>query len=201
MGRHRRTRNSRGATPVRVIAGSLKGRVLGYPPAREVRPTMQRTRASIFDSLGTRVRGAVFVDLFAAAGGMGIEAASRGAAFVHFVENSGPAVRALKENLERCGLGSGSCAVHAVDVFEFLESGDPADFAGAIVFADPPYGEGAASKVLESLDRNGYHEIGLLMLEHEGALCVEHETLFAVVKSARFGQTRVSFLTSTGGRY
>lgn len=199
MSARRRQRGHRGATPVRVIAGSLKGRVLAYPPGREVRPTMQRTRAALFDSLGHRIGGALFVDLFAAAGGVGIEAASRGAAFVHFVEKNRRALDALHVNLERCGLGGDSCDVHAADVFAFLEASRPSDFAGAIFFADPPYAGGSAAEVLESLAANGYHEIALLLLEHEGELRYGSGLPFELVNTIRSGQTSVSCFIPTEG--
>jgi 16S rRNA (guanine966-N2)-methyltransferase len=193
--RHKsRHSHNRGGTPVRVIAGALKGRVLRYPDTRDIRPTMLKTKASIFDSLGDRVRGSVFVDLYAAAGGMGIEAASRGAKFVHFVENDRYALRALEENLERCGIGPASRAIHPLDVFDYLARTDPAALSGAILFADPPYAENAAREVLACLEKNGYHQCGLLLIEHEGELVLGHGSPFAVLKSARFGQTRVSFI-------
>jgi len=87
---------------VRIGAGAYKGRTLRYPaaagPAR-IRPTAARTRESVFNALQDEVRGAVFVDLYAAAGGVGIEALSRGASFVHFVERDAVALAALEENL------------------------------------------------------------------------------------------------------
>ena len=71
---------------IHVASGAFKGRRLNYPRERILRPTMQRTREAVFDSLADAVRGGGFVDLYAGAGAMGIEALSRGAAFARFVE-------------------------------------------------------------------------------------------------------------------
>ena len=70
---------------LRVIAGEYRGRILSCPADAGVRPTMERTREALFSAIQDRVGGAVFVDLFSASGGVGIEALSRGAAAVHFV--------------------------------------------------------------------------------------------------------------------
>lgn len=189
---------SKTAVSVRVIAGALKGRFLSYPRTAGVRPTMQRTKASVFDSLGARLAGALFVDLFCAAGAMGIEAASRGAARVHFVEHDPHALRLLEANLASCGLGRERCTVHAADAFEFIDSTDPDDLAGGIVYADPPYGPEAA-EVLARFEKRGYRRIELLLIEHENNLRCGRDSPFDTVKSARFGRTRVTCFSPKGG--
>jgi 16S rRNA (guanine966-N2)-methyltransferase len=195
MGTWRNRGLAKKVVPVRVIAGTFKGRVLSYPRTAEIRPTMQRTKASVFDSLGARLSGALFVDLFAAAGAMGIEAASRGAARVHFVEHDPRAIRLLEENLEACGLGAERCVIHRSDGFAFIDSSDPGQFAGAIVYADPPYGPEAAAEVLKRFEMRRWGRIGLLMIEHEHELACCGDSPLAIAKSTRFGQTRVTFFT------
>ena len=134
------TRNSQ--HKVRVIAGSLRGRRLSYPEDNSARPTMQRTKSSVFETIKGSIPGCVYADLYCASGGMGIEALSRGAAFVHFVERDRRQLAALRENLDLCGVSSGAYRIHAMDVDEALSSSlkDAQDLQ--IVFADPPYGAG-----------------------------------------------------------
>src|SRR5438034_4543279 len=102
-------------------------------PRTGVRPTMDRVKAAIFSSLGEKVIGARVLDLFAGAGGLGIEAMSRGAAAAIFVESNRTASRMIERNLETAGV---SGRVQMRDVFAFLKNASgPFD----IIFADPPY--------------------------------------------------------------
>ncbi len=119
---------------MRIIAGDAGGRPLKAPP-EGVRPTMDRVKGAIFSSLGDLVPGARVLDLFAGAGGMGIEALSRGAASATFVESNERCIRCIRENLRRADV-TGS--VQCLDAFRFLDL-----YAGEgmfdIIFADPPY--------------------------------------------------------------
>src|SRR4029450_2362813 len=119
---------------MRVIAGTSGGIRLVVPKS-DVRPTMDRVKAAIFSSLGARIIGARVLDLFAGTGALGIEALSRGAACVMFVENDLQAVRAIERNLAQTGL---SGRIRRQDVFDFLNypsTSEPHD----LIFADPPY--------------------------------------------------------------
>src|SRR5437870_4293923 len=91
---------------MRVVAGTARGRRLDAPPGTATRPTSDRVRESVFNSLGSLdlVVGATVVDLFAGSGAMGIEALSRGAERATFVESDAAAARVITANLERCGL-------------------------------------------------------------------------------------------------
>ncbi len=119
---------------VRVIAGEAGGLRLQVPRGCPVRPTMDRVKAAIFSTLGDMVLGAKVLDLFAGTGGLGIEALSRGAASVIFVENNTHAVAAIEENLRRTRLGG-----HVVrrSVLSFVDSAVGGPFN--VIFADPPY--------------------------------------------------------------
>jgi len=177
----------------RVIAGDLKGRTLVYPRDRSLRPTMQRTKASVFDSLGDRVRGAVFVDLYAAAGGMGIEALSRGAGSVHFVEKDAGAIGCLEQNLERCRAKPGRAVVHRAGVMEFLSSGALRGIDPDLIWADPPYGTDDTRLLLEFFSAVRYPLQALLLLEHrKDALPAEGPGGLVVLETRDFGQSRVT---------
>ena len=188
---------------IKVIAGALKGRVLIYPPETALRPTMQRTREAIFGSLrslGSLLEDAVFVDLYAAAGGIGIEALSRGARFVHFVENDGDALACLRANLERCGVGPDRCLVHPRDVMEFLGKCELFENDAAIVYADPPYESGQTRLLLEFFGGIDYAYAPLLIVEHrQNEVPEEDPPGLSRTKLKRFGQSWVSFFVPAGG--
>ncbi|MEP6758801.1 MAG: 16S rRNA (guanine(966)-N(2))-methyltransferase RsmD [Actinomycetota bacterium] len=122
---------------MRVIAGTAKGARLGpVPPG--TRPMSDMAREGLFASLGAVVKGARCLDLFAGTGAVGIEALSRGAAGVVFVERSGRAAGAIRENLVRVKLAEEATVVKG-DVESWLGRRDAAQGVFDIVFCDPPY--------------------------------------------------------------
>ena len=125
---------------MRVIAGTYRSRALKAPEGLATRPTSDRLRETLFNVLALRIEGAAFLDLYAGSGAVGIEALSRGAARVEFVEKSAAALATLRENLQALGLRS-TARVHAVSASTFLRSIERS--AGreryGIVFMDPPY--------------------------------------------------------------
>ncbi len=132
---------------VRVIAGVAKGRRLGVPRGRAVRPTSDRVREALFASLGDVVEGAVVLDLFAGTGALAIEALSRGARRAVLVERDPKAAAVVAENLERTGLGA-SAHLTRMDAARFcVAPGEAFD----LVLVDPPYTE-PATKILELLE-------------------------------------------------
>jgi 16S rRNA (guanine966-N2)-methyltransferase len=102
---------------VRIIAGSLRSRTLEAPPGAATRPTSDRLRETLFNVIAPRIEGAAFLDLYAGSGAVGMEALSRGAAQVEFVERAPAALKVLRGNLERLGIRPGfrihACAVGA----------------------------------------------------------------------------------------
>jgi len=124
---------------MRIIAGSLRSRKLEAPPGLATRPTSDRLRETLFNVLAPRILGASFLDLYSGSGAVGIEALSRGAARIVFVERVEPALAALRENLARLGLREGA-RVHAGSVSAFLRRGRPESSPRFdLVFLDPPY--------------------------------------------------------------
>lgn len=187
---------------VRVSAGSLKGRRLRYPPAgrgnRRIRPTSSRTKESVFDALGEVVAGACFVDLFAAAGGVGIEALSRGASFVHFVESDPAALSFLEQNLAECGVERGRFSVHATSVEAYLASGGLDERAIRVVYADPPY-DWPLDSLLAVLDENPYSHVRFVVVEHGGGAPEREWRFWRVLRTRRLGDTGVTYLTPNQG--
>ena len=122
---------------MRVIAGQYRSRVLAAPSGWKTRPTSDRLRETLFNVLAPRVEGAVFVDLYAGSGAVGIEALSRGAREAVFVEQAEPALKAIRSNLARLGIRGGYAleARSAAAALRRLAESEQAD----LVFLDPPY--------------------------------------------------------------
>src|SRR5205823_8616726 len=129
---------------MRVIAGKYRSRLLKSLRGAALRPTSDRLRETLFNVLGERVNGSRFLDAFAGTGAVGIEALSRGAAEVIFIENHAPAAALIRRNLQSLEI-TGGAHVFSLDVLRGLEKiarqrhaiDPPFDF----VFLDPPYAE------------------------------------------------------------
>jgi 16S rRNA (guanine966-N2)-methyltransferase len=121
---------------MRIIAGTFRSRTLQAPDGLATRPTSDRLRETLFNVLAPRIEGAVFLDLYAGSGAVGLEAMSRGASHVVFVERAPAALKALRGNLAKLGLTTG-VRVDAENVASYLRR---AHHGGHdVVFLDPPY--------------------------------------------------------------
>src|SRR3954466_1971579 len=153
---------------MRVVGGRLRGRNLVSPSSREIRPTADRLRESLFNILahayGDPVDGARVLDLFAGTGALGIEAVSRGAAFALFVDNGTEARALLRANVEALGLG-GVTKVSRRDATDLGPAHPVEPFS--LVFLDPPYGKGLAEKTLGSLRGGGWLRPSALLVVEE----------------------------------
>jgi 16S rRNA (guanine966-N2)-methyltransferase len=128
---------------MRVIAGEAKGRTLVVPRGGGTRAATDRIRETLFAIIEPELKGARVADLFAGAGSLGIEALSRGAAHVTFVERGSEAVRAIRRNLESTGFAARSDVV-AANVIAYLDSRPQGPFD--IVFCDPPFADVAIAE-------------------------------------------------------
>jgi len=125
---------------MRIIAGKFRSRTLAAPAGMATRPTSDRLRETLFNVLAPRIEGAVFLDLYAGSGAVGIEAISRGVASVVFVERAEAALKVLRKNLDGLGIKAGF-RIQAGSAGAFLRRVE----AGAgfdLVFLDPPYDAG-----------------------------------------------------------
>ncbi|HUS43131.1 MAG TPA: 16S rRNA (guanine(966)-N(2))-methyltransferase RsmD [Ilumatobacteraceae bacterium] len=170
---------------MRVVAGELGGRRLVTPDGTSTRPTTDRVREAIFNSLGSSgvLEGAVVADLFAGSGAVGIEALSRGAARCVFVERDRAALRALNGNLD---------ALDLVDRTKVLGA-DALSVAGTIdadiVFADPPYDFDMWDSLLSRINAD-------LVVAESGSAVVAPAG-WTVLRDRKYGRTRVTFLERT----
>jgi 16S rRNA (guanine(966)-N(2))-methyltransferase RsmD len=154
---------------MRVIAGKYRGRNLKSPPSLEVRPTSDRLRETLFNVIAPRIDEVRFLDLCAGSGAVGIEALSRGAAAVTFVDRSRKMCALVEANLDLCKVPEDETEVVQAEASDFLNrsvsaSSDPWD----IVFFDPPY----ANDYLKVLNTIGTHATKLLT--DLATLIVEH---------------------------
>lgn len=159
---------------VRVIAGQYRGRTLKSPPGVQARPTSDRLRETLFNVLAPRIEGARVLDLCAGTGAIGIEAVSRGAAFVTFVDRVHRMCALIEANLDLCSVPEEITEVIKAEASEFLKRTAKGDDWRAghgpwdIVFFDPPYMDDYAPV----LDAFGEHTATLL--REGGVLVVEH---------------------------
>lgn len=125
---------------MRIIAGSHRSRTFDAPAGLSTRPTSDRLRETLFNVLAPRIQGARFLDLYAGSGAVGMEALSRGAAHVDFVERAPAALKVLRANLARLGFATGF-HIHAGGVTGWLKKSASPDSLSAfdLVFLDPPY--------------------------------------------------------------
>ncbi|MCL6480721.1 MAG: 16S rRNA (guanine(966)-N(2))-methyltransferase RsmD [Firmicutes bacterium] len=191
---------------MRVIGGIYGGRRLRTLRGLALRPTSDRLRETLFDILGATVAGSVFVDLYAGSGAVGIEALSRGARQVVFIEKHRPAVAVIQGNLQRLGFAASTqwttneptarALLLATDVPRGLARLAERGFRADFVFADPPYADAQAyTQVLESLDRSSLlNTAAHVILEHSRRQPLPERTRrLTRVREVRQGDTVLSF--------
>lgn len=169
---------------MRVVSGELGGRKLVTPEGEDTRPTSERVREAIFNSLFSlgAIEGARVLDLFAGSGALGIEALSRGAEHATFVEQDRAALAALRENVETLNIGSDS-AVIAGDGLRHLAS--MADYD--LILLDPPYGFDGWEELLSSIGS------GTIVIESDREVAVPIGSVVHRVK--KYGGTVVMIVT------
>jgi 16S rRNA (guanine966-N2)-methyltransferase len=149
---------------VRIIGGGWRGRRVSFPDIPGLRPTPDRVRETLFNWLQERIAGARCLDLFAGSGALGLEALSRGAKELVFVEQAVAAARALQEQLIRFG-GQARAQVAEMGAARYLRS---VPQAFDIVFLDPPFGRDALAEYVPMLDEGQWLKPGsLVYLENE----------------------------------
>ncbi len=136
---------------IRVIGGKAKGRKLQLVPGESTRPITDRVKESLFNIIGADIQGATMLDLFAGTGSVGIEALSRGAAYVRFIDLNRRAVKTVQANLQLTGLAASADVVRG-DAFRLLQS--PPDRPFDYVYVAPPQYQGMWAKALHLLDQH-----------------------------------------------
>ena len=180
---------------MRIIAGRFKGRSLQSPSGLATRPTSDRLRETLFNVLShgydDPITGARVLDLFAGTGALGLEALSRGAAFVQFVEEAAEARGLIKANVEAFGV-AGITKVYRRDA-TYMGPVAPAE-PFSLVFCDPPYGKGLAALALASALKGGWLTPDALIIVEERA--DQNDILparFEVIEERLYGDTKLVF--------
>ena len=197
---------------MRITGGEFGGRNLKVPKTDEIRPTQDRVREALFNIIQCEIAGADFLDLFAGSGAVGLEALSRGAKSVTFVEQNRKHITVLKENLESLGssrVGEGSSRVGtgtarpmatlndttvvAADAYRWIER-----YAGpgfSIGFADPPYAlgeeKGYASVLATLADRGVIRAGGLFIAEMTAVQKAGETPGWELIRDRTYGKTRL----------
>jgi 16S rRNA (guanine966-N2)-methyltransferase len=173
----------------RVLGGSIRGKKLEGPRGLEFRPTMAQVKQFIYTLLGDRVEDARILDLFSGTGSLGIEALSRGAGFLTFVDSADAAARILSRNLKTCGFEAAS-KIERSDVFRYLErSGETFD----LVLADPPFKNDYRAQIVRGVDQSRLLKPGgWLILEHEFHDPDAEGYAMSLLRQKRFGHCMVS---------
>lgn len=181
---------------MRIIGGKFKGRALSFPSGSIERPTSDFLRETLFNLLGS-LDGKNFLDLYAGSGSVGLEAASRGAREVYFVEKNAKLAAVIQRNIDHCGL-SGNYFIAAKDVKQGLRDLENKRYKADIVFADPPYNRGFVSEVLKLL--TGCDQIltgeGLIVMQHSVKEMPDVDSRVFCLKDLRkYGENALTFLT------
>jgi 16S rRNA (guanine966-N2)-methyltransferase len=149
---------------MRVIGGEFRSRVLKSVPGLDTRPTPDRLREALFNVLAPRISGAVFADLYAGTGAVGIEALSRGASRAIFVEHNRAAVNVIRENLRSLGLEP-RAQVREGRALQMLKKIEAGHLETGVVFLDPPYE--LAKEYPLVLDLLGARPTKLVIVQHD----------------------------------
>ena len=179
---------------MRVLAGALKGRRLVVPKGPATRPTSDRVRIACLDTLMPYLAAGPFLDLFAGAGGVGIEALSRGAPAAVFVETAGLALRALNDNLGALGLGECARVMReeaARAVALLARRGE----LFAVAFLDPPYDSPHAARALDTVAASSVLAPGAVVVVQHASKSPPPDApgVLGVFKRSRFGETTLTF--------
>ena len=177
---------------MRIIAGRWKGHRLVSFQAQHVRPTTDRIKESIFNSLQSQLESARVLDLFSGTGSLGLEALSRGASRVTFVENHRKSVAILKKNIARLKVSPSEYDVALLDVFKFLDEADLSAFD--LIFVDPPFTQKWAHASMEAMSNHSEMSLGSqVVIESSRHEQIDEEyDNFRRLKCRDFGDKKVS---------
>ena len=179
---------------MRVIAGEAKGMRLKSPSGLNIRPTADRVKEALFSMIGSSIVDAVFVDLYAGSGAIGIEAISRGAESCIFVDNNKKSISLIKQNLAITKFENRGRVICA-DIKKAIKQLEEKDCKADIVFLDPPYNIVELQSIIEFI-------LNSSILKEDGLVIVEHDrnnigwtVSLALTKQKKYGDTYLSFLS------
>lgn len=183
---------------LRIITGAWRGRSIEVPAGDAVRPTSDRVREALFNRLahafadtGFNLIGAQIVDVFAGTGALGLEALSRGAVHVTFLDRNPESIALLKRNVAKLGAEDRTVIMNA-DGAHLPRAVSACDLA----FLDPPYGEGLVAPALAGLERQGWLKNGALaVVETDACEAAPVAESYTLLDRRLYGRVAVSFLS------
>ena len=178
---------------LRIVAGNWRSRLLEIADVPGLRPTSERVRETLFNWLAPRIEGARCLDLFAGTGALGLEALSRGATSVVFVESSRRAATVLEQNAR--SLDTSGAVIRHGDALEYLKTADPDSFD--IVFLDPPFAASLLEETCKAIESSGIVVAGgLVYLEQDRTQSLPAlPANWVTVKDKAAGQVRYSLVS------
>ena len=183
---------------LRIIGGEFRSRIVAFDAAPGVRATPDRVRQTLFDWLAPVIEGARCVDLFAGSGALGLEALSRGAAHVTFVETGAPPAAAIRAALQTLGV-AGRADVRNEDALAFIAAMGRSHGAGFdIAFLDPPFDSGLLAPALAALPR-ALSDDARVYAEWPGAGALPWPAGYAVLREKKAGQVSYALATYSTG--
>jgi 16S rRNA (guanine966-N2)-methyltransferase len=195
---------------MRIIAGTLKGRRLAAPTWEGLRPTSDKLRETLFNVIADRTENARFLDGFAGTGAVGLEALSRGAAHVTFIERDPRACRLIEQNAERCGVTGGYIIVRVgfgggvSDGRAGRKRGDSAPRAALgplgpfdVIFLDPPYEDPIIDDAMRAA-ATWLSPSGLLIVEHAARRSVAEPSGMRLTRDLKSGDSSLAFMERVG---
>ena len=186
---------------MRIISGRFKGRVIQMP--KGIRPTSDKVREALFDILKAHIKGASFLDLYCGSGAVGIEAFSRGAERISFVDNNFKCIATLKKNLQSLEILDLSIIdIYKMDALRSLTALEKSSMSFDIVFLDPPYYKNLAKNTLRAIsncDILARNAIVVLELYKKEKLPEKARSL-KKFRTSKYGDTKLVFFKYTDQR-
>ena len=185
---------------MRIIAGTLKSRRLFFPKTIKTRPVTDRSKETIFNILGSKTEAVSVLDLFAGSGSLGIEALSRGALVVYFVDHASICCSCIDRNLVMLGLKSKGYVLKT-DISDALKKLKKWGKKFDLIFLDPPHNKGFIKKTLHQLDSSDIvTTFGIIVVGHSDKEALPEKLItLNLQRRVKIGQTFVSFLARTNG--
>jgi 16S rRNA (guanine966-N2)-methyltransferase len=179
---------------MRIIGGEFRSRLIEMPKGVDIRPTQDKVRQAVFNVLGNDLTGSNVLELFAGSGAFGIEAISRGAKYVTFVDNNSICIKTIRKNLESLGVEDGKFEIIWANALSILSRLEKEGNSYDLIFMDPPYYKNIARKCLSNID--AYDILAphsLVVIEHfkKDSLALDLSTL-VLEKEKQYGDTLIS---------
>ena len=185
---------------MRIIAGKYKGRRLTTPKGMNVRPTSDRVKESVFSIIQKHIVDANFLDLCSGTGNIGIEALSRGAKQVTFLDRNPISLKLIRQNLEICGIEISDTQVQVIakDLYKGIKTLHNQSETFELIYFDPPYDANIYNQCLTQIsDTKLLNEAGILLIEHHKNTVLPTEIgLLTHIEQRQYGDTCVSLFRS-----